>query len=75
MECQALCDCHFKEHCPTFNDPLVDDERRGPKGLGCLGQTDLYRGKHCQTFVCAYLSTVLSDALKNPLPKLPHGRC
>jgi hypothetical protein len=66
MDHEAICDCQFRGHCPTFGDPLVDDERKGPAGFGCRSQSDRYRGRHCRTFACAYLSMVVSDALRHP---------
>jgi len=69
MDHEAVCDCQFAEHCQTFNDPLIDEARKGPEGLGCRGQNDIHRGKHCRTFACAYLSLVVTDALKQPAVK------
>ncbi|MGB2819450.1 MAG: hypothetical protein WBF17_00610 [Phycisphaerae bacterium] len=73
MDHDAVCDCHFRGHCDTFNDPLIDDARKGPTGLGCRQQSDVYRGRHCRPFACAYLSMVLTDALKQPLPDSTGG--
>jgi len=72
MDHEAICDCPFLARCETFADPLIDQRRKGPEGLGCQGQNDRYRGKHCKTFACAYLSMVLTDALK-PTPTRPAG--
>lgn len=66
MDHEAICDCPFRSCCATFSDPLIDDGRKGPDGMGCLRQSDVYRTKHCKTFCCTYLSTVLSDVLKQP---------
>ena len=68
MDHQAICDCGFRGHCETYNDSLIDDARKGPGGLGCREQSDIYRGKHCRTFACSYLSMVISDGLKQPVP-------
>ena len=72
MDHEAICDCHFRQRCETFRDPLIDDDRKGPEGHGCVGQSDLYRGKHCKSFTCSYLTMVLTDALKQPLPDPAH---
>ncbi len=69
MDHESICNCQFREHCETFIDPLIDKARKGPTGLGCREQNDLYRAKHCHTFSCAYLSLVLSDALRQPVPQ------
>ncbi len=61
---ENICDCPFKDHCAAFDDPLIDDDRKGSNGLGCRGQNDIYRGKHCRKFACAYLSMVVSDGLR-----------
>lgn len=66
---ETVCDCRFADKCETFKDSLIDDERKGPEGFGCREQHDLYRGKHCRTFACAYLSLVLTDAVKHPAPQ------
>ena len=68
MDHEAICDCPFMDHCETFGDPLIDKVRKGPDGLGCRDQNDIYRGRHCRTFACAYLSMVVSDVLKHPAP-------
>jgi len=68
MSHEAVCDCQFMDHCATFNDSLVDELRKGPAGLGCRGQDDIYRSKHCRTFACSYLSMVVSDVLRGPAP-------
>ena len=64
MDHEAICDCAFKGRCATFNDPLIDAPRKGPSGLGCRGQTDHHRARHCRTFACSYLSLVFSDAMR-----------
>jgi len=66
MDHEAKCDCQFLETCPTFEDRMVSGRMKGPTGLGCTGQTDVYRGKHCRTFACAYLSIAVSNALRQP---------
>lgn len=66
MDHEEISDCPFKDHCAAFNDSLIADNRKGPGGLGCRGQNDIYRGKHCRKFACAYLSMVVSDGLKPP---------
>jgi len=63
MDHEAVCDCPFKAKCQTYNDPLIHRLRKGPHGLGCVGRNDVYRGKHCKTFACGYLSMVLSEML------------
>jgi len=68
MDHDETCDCHFQRSCATFNDSLIEDARKGPEGFGCRGGNDVYRGKHCRTFRCSYLTMVLSDTLKQPLP-------
>ena len=68
MDHEAICDCQFRDTCATFNDSLIEEARKGPSGLGCRGQSDVHRGKHCRTFACAYLSVVISDALRQPVP-------
>jgi len=68
MDHEAICDCPFRERCATFNDPLIDEARKGPLALGCRGQNDIYRAKHCRTFACAYLSAVVSEAFRMPAP-------
>jgi hypothetical protein len=73
MDHEAMCDCLFKGRCATFNDPLIDEARKGPDGLGCRQQSDLYRGRHCHTFACAYLTMVFTDALKQPPPDSTGG--
>ncbi len=69
MDHEVLCDCPFMDGCATFNDPLISKDQKDPQGLGCRQQTDIYRGKHCRTFACAYLSMVVSDAFRQPMPK------
>ena len=64
MDRERVCDCQFKATCQTFNDPLIAAKRKAATGLGCAGQTDYYRGSHCQVFRCAYLTAVVSDALR-----------
>jgi len=61
-----LHDCPFMGECATFADALIDEMRKGPGGLGCRGQSDIYRGKHCKAFACSYLSMVISDVLRHP---------
>lgn len=68
MDHEAICDCPFRDGCQTFSDPLVDDRRKGPDGLGCARQNDVYRGEHCRTFRCAVLSMVVSDVLHHARP-------
>ena len=63
MDHEQVCDCPFRDTCATFNDPLIDQRRKGPDGLGCRGRNDIYRGKHCRIFRCTYLSMVFSDAI------------
>lgn len=63
MDHEEISDCVFKDHCATFSDSLIGDNRKGPSGLGCRGQNDIYRGKHCRKFTCAYLSVVISDQM------------
>jgi len=62
---ERVCDCQFKAACQTFNDPLIDERRKGLDGFGCVQQTDHYRGKHCRVFRCAYLAAVVSDAMRH----------
>jgi hypothetical protein len=69
MDRQTICDCCFKDHCQTFSDPLIEQARKGAAGLGCRGQNDLHRARHCRTFRCASLSLVLNDLLKQPAPE------
>ena len=68
MDHEVICSCQFMDQCQTFNDSLIGEERKGPSGFGCRSQSDFYRGKHCRTFACAYLSIVLSDAMRHPAP-------
>lgn len=68
MDHETMCDCPFADHCQTYADPLIDKTRKGPTGFGCRGQNDIYRGKHCHVFACAYLSMVVSDVLKHQAP-------
>ena len=63
---ETICNCRFMDRCETFNDPLIDEARKGPGGSGCRGRDDFYRGRHCRTFACAYLSVVISDAVRHP---------
>ena len=73
MDHEAICDCPFMARCETHADPLIGEKRKGPDGLGCQGQSDTYRGKHCRSFACAYLSIVVADALKTT-PRRPAGQ-
>jgi hypothetical protein len=57
----------FMRECETFGDRLIDDDKKGPNGFGCREQSDTYRSRHCRTFACAYLSMVITDALKQPV--------
>ena len=66
MDHEAICDCPFLGHCATFSDRLIDPARKTAGGLGCRGENDVYRGRHCHTFSCSYLSIVISDALRPP---------
>ena len=68
MDHEEISDCPFKDHCAAFSDPLIGDNRKGPSGLGCQGQNDIYRGRHCRKFACAYLSVVISDQMRQPKP-------
>ncbi|HUS91516.1 MAG TPA: hypothetical protein VM695_06675 [Phycisphaerae bacterium] len=68
---EAICECAFTARCTTFDDPLIDEARKGPTGLGCHQQSDVYRAQHCKPFACKYLTVVFHDALKQPTP---HGR-
>ncbi len=63
MDRERVCGCQFKDTCQTFNDPLIDAKQKTADGHGCVEQSDFYRAKHCQVFRCAYLVTVVSDAL------------
>lgn len=63
MDHAAVCDCPFKDTCETYADKLIGKARKGSKGFGCEGQSDLHRRKHCKGFRCKYLSLVLSDML------------
>ncbi len=63
MDKEETYDCPFILQCETFGDPLIAGTRKGRDGLGCRAQTNTYRGRHCKTFACAYLSAVLADAL------------
>lgn len=65
MDQCTVCDCQFRDHCSTFADPLIRDERKGPEGLGCQGQTNEYRAHHCQVFACSYLSMVVCDGFRH----------
>ena len=56
----ALEDCPLRHQCPAYADPLIDRRRKGPMGLGCHGQTDLYRKRHCKTFRCRLLVEVMA---------------
>jgi len=56
---EEICDCCFIRHCATFDDLLIDDARKGPEGLGCRQQSDVYRAKHCHVFRCMYMSVVI----------------
>jgi len=62
---ERVCDCQFKATCQTFNDPLIEAKYKTACGHGCVRQTDHYRGKNCQVFHCAYLTAVVSDALRH----------
>jgi hypothetical protein len=68
MDHEAICDCPFLARCASFGDPLISEDRKGPRGMGCTGQSDLYRSRHCRSFGCQYLSMVISDAMKQPPP-------
>jgi len=50
MDREAVRDCQFKAVCEAYNDPLIDGARKGGAGMGCQGQNDLYRSRHCRTF-------------------------
>lgn len=63
MDHEAIRDCPFRDRCQTYKDTLVPRSRKGPNGLGCAGRSDIYRGKHCNTFTCAYLSMVVSGMI------------
>jgi len=63
MDHEAICDCPFMEECSTFNDRLISQAQKGPEGMGCVDQNDVYRSKHCKSFSCKYLSVMLSDML------------
>lgn len=65
MDRERVCDCQFKRTCQTFNDPLIAAKRKTSTGLGCAGQTDYYRGRHCPVFRCAYLTAVVAEALRH----------
>ncbi len=65
MDRERVCDCQFKDTCQTFNDPLIAAKQKTADGHGCVGQTDYYRGSHCRVFSCAYLTVVVSDALRH----------
>ena len=62
---EAICDCPFMDHCQTYTDPLIGKGRKGPEGMGCHVQNDVYRGKHCRKFALTYLTMVLEDAAKH----------
>jgi len=74
MDHEDVRDCPFMRNCATFADPLIDEARKGPGGLGCRNQSDTYRGKHCKAFACSYLSMVVSDVLKHPGAAAARGR-
>ena len=66
MDHEAICECLFAARCATCADPLIDEARKGPTGLGCHQQSDVYRSKHCKPFACKYLTVVFDDALHRP---------
>ena len=68
MDHERICDCAFASRCESFKDRLIDESRKGPDGLGCRAQSDVYRAKHCKTFRCVYLCAVISDGLKHLVP-------
>ena len=65
MDHDAICDCPFQEHCQTHADPLVDEARKGPEGMGCTGANDHHRQRHCKAFACQYLAVVFSDLIRS----------
>ena len=63
MQHAAVSECPFKDTCETCADPLIAEVRKGSKGLGCEGQNDYHRSRHCKSFRCKYLSVALSELL------------
>jgi len=74
MEHDKICDCPFKDRCETYADPLIDASRKGIAGLGCTGQDNFYRSRHCKTFSCKYLCVLLADMLSPKPAAAPHDR-
>jgi hypothetical protein len=63
MDREAIRDCQFLERCATFGDPMIDQGRKGPAGMGCTGQNDIHRSRHCHVFRCTCLCVLLGDLL------------
>jgi hypothetical protein len=63
MDATTICDCHFQDRCATFSDRLIQADRKGPTGLGCVQQTDVHRNQHCHAFRCQSLCAMLASFL------------